>query len=402
MVDYGTIIEDAARSDTVNSGGLPIDMESRTKELEPNSYMMVALTRKFGKRVPARQMKHEYRERRPIPNYTTITLVGTAAATTLSVADPTYIKDDQVLHVINASNGRVRGQVLVQDTSIDETVTCVAFSGTSGSGAIGFVVAAGDYVVIEPEAHAEGEAVPEAYSNISVDAYDYIMQIDRAVKKTDIEGDIEHYDAREKSLAMDRKVAWIEVMRGINTLYYLGESTREIVSASGPRRHCLSGVFEKFTENNINLIAGGQGFTEETLSGILAATKFFSASSKMKIGLFGTNGWASISAWPKDKLRDAPKAEAAWGIRLNKIITGFGDILVAYDNVLDASKGLAGRGVILDQNHMRQLMLNQKKMRLYVDITNARDIHNTEDAISGTTAIQCPLVELYAQISGIQ
>jgi len=401
MPDFGTVIDDAARADNINQSGLVLDMESKTKELEPNSSMMVSLTRKFGAKIQATRMKHEYRERRPIPNYTTVVAAGGTGATTISVKDPTYVKDDKVLTVISAENGSILGQVLVQDTSIETAVAVVAFSGTAGSGTVGFAVSVGDYVIISTEAHAEGEAVPTAYQNISVNVYDYVMQMDRAVKQTDIEGEVMHYDERERSLAMDRKVAWIEMMRDINILFYVGISTREVTSASGPARYCLSGVFEKFTENNVDLSGADAGFTEETLSAILSATKYFSASSKMKVGLFGTNAWSAISAWPKDKLRDAPGAEKAWGIRVNKIITGYGDLLVAHDNVLSAERGLADRAVILDQTYLRQVHLRNKKMRMVINISNARDIHNTEDAITGTCAIQTPLNELYAQISGI-
>jgi len=63
-IDYGTIIDAAARSDSVNSSGLPIDMEKQTALLDPNSYVFEAITRQVGKKKETNQMKHEYRERR--------------------------------------------------------------------------------------------------------------------------------------------------------------------------------------------------------------------------------------------------------------------------------------------------------------------------------------------------
>ena len=395
MADYGTILTDAARSDTVNASGLPLDMESRTKELEPDSYMMVALTRMFGEKVVAKQFKHSYRERRPIPNYSEASAATAAAASAISVKDYTRCQNDHLLYIPKSGE-----MYLIQDSSIDETVTVVRWP--AGTGTVITAIAAGDPIIIGAEAHAEGEAVPTAYSNISVDVDDYCMQLDRSIKKTDVEAAIEHYDDREKSLALDRKIAWIETMRDINILFYVGQAGRDITSASGRRRHCLGGVFEKFTENDIDLSEGGGGLTEETLASILAEITFFSSSGKKKIGLFGTNGWKNISAWPKNALRTSPEA-TAWGVKaMNTIYTGFGNMDVAYDNVLEAKKGLADRAVILDQNHMRQMYVQGLPLKLYPGIQANDDIHNIQDCISGTVGIMTPLKELYAQISGIK
>ncbi|TSA57492.1 hypothetical protein D4R42_01425 [bacterium] len=393
-VDQGTIIDGAARSDNVNASGLVIDMESRIKELEPDSYMMVALTKAFGAKVAADQLKHEYMERRPIPNYSVCSAAVSAGDAAISVKDYDRCKTDHLIYVPKNDE-----MYLIQDAAIDESVAVVAWP--AGSGTIVTAIAVGDpLVIMQVDAHADGEAVPTAFTNQSTNKFDYIMQLDRAVKKTDIEAKSKHYDTREDTLAFDRGVAWIEAMRDINVLMYVGKAGREIVTASGRRRHCLGGVFEKFTENDIDLSESGGGFTEETLSSILAETTFFSASSKTKVGLFGTKAWRAISAWPKAALRISPNAKE-WGVRVSRIITGFGDVDVGYDNVLNADKGLDDRGVILDQNKMRQLYLAGLPVRLYTGIQGSRDIHNTEDAISGTVGIMTPLAELYAQISGV-
>jgi len=393
MPDFGTIIDGAARSDNVNLNGLPIDMESRTELLEPSAYIFEALTRKFGKKVKTSQTKHEYRERRPIPNYCTVTAASAAGASSITVSNYDRIKNDFLLY-----NPRTAEMMLVQDASIDASVTIVRAA--TGTGTLQYATEVGDQIDILGEAHAEGEAVPDAYTNISVDVYDYVMQRDRLVQQTDIEEAIAHYDPRE-ARALDRKTAWIEYKRDQSLLYYVGQRSRETTSASGPRRHVCSGVIEKFTENSVDLSGAGSGMTVQTLSAIMGATKFFGAGSNFKVGLFGTKGWDAISAWPENYLRVSPNVKE-WGVgEISRILTGYGPIDVAFDSVLTAERGLADRGVVLDPKWIRQLYLRTLPVRMLLNINNAVDIHNIKDAITGTFAIQAKLNELHAQIEGV-
>jgi len=398
-VQNGAVIDGAARSDNVNSAGLIIDMEKIIHELEPDEYKMVALMKQFGEDRACAQMKHQWQEDRPIPNYSTISQTSAAAATTIYVNDYTRVQDDNVLFVIDKDSGDIKERLLVQDSSIDESITVVAI--TDGSSGCTNALAVGDIVVIGPESHAEGEDVPTAFTNKTTDLYTYNMQIDRAVKITDQEEAIAHYDDRQKSLAWSRKKAWIETMRDVNMLFYLATKERETTTAGGRRRYMCDGVLALFTENNIDLSETEGGFTAATLGGILAATKKYAGSGEKKILLGGANAWEAISAWPENALRVSPR-EKEWGIRLNRIITGFGDIDVGHDNTLDANVGLADRAVILDPVLMRRLYLqNLGWFKMHQNIQSARDIHNKEDAISGTCGIMAPLAELYAQISGI-
>jgi hypothetical protein len=81
--------------------------------------------------------------------------------------------------------------------------------------------------------------------------------------------------------------------------------------------------------------------------------------------------------------------------------TQYGEVGVTYDNVLQARYGLEDRGFILDSAHMRLMHLEGLPMRAYYNITNTRDIHNMEHAISGTQGMQLGLNEAFAQIKGI-
>ncbi|MHC4616260.1 MAG: SU10 major capsid protein [Planctomycetota bacterium] len=397
MPDYGTVINNALRTDTVNSDGLPIDMEELTKVLKPRNYVTRTMTKQFGQTIVADQMEHKYRERRPIPNWTTITAVSNVGASTITVADPSYIKNDVVLWIVR--DGVKQMQLLVQDTSIDSTVAVVRFTGTTGSGTLTVATAVGDIVVIGTEAHAEGEAVPTAYSNISVTQRDYLMQIDRAVKKTDIEGNVKHYDSAEKKLARDLSIAWIEEQSKLNLALYFGEETLESTSAS-VRRYQFQGLFDRVTEVVQDFSGGGAGFTQQSLQEVLRRTLDNAAAGGRKVLVAGVNVNNNIASWPEGSIRVSPN-DRKWGVKIRRIQTQYGGIDVVYDNVMNARYGIADHAFILDSAFMRQMHLQGLKMKTYMNITGRRDIHNMEHAISGTWGVQTASLESFAHIYGV-
>lgn len=393
-IDYGTIIDAASRSDAVNQSGLPIDMEPQTALLDPNSYVFEALTRQIGKKIETNQMKHEYRERRLIPAFATVTTAVAVGDSAITLAnDYTRVKNDYLLYAPKTGE-----MFLVQDASIDATVSVVRAS--SGTGTIQNALAVGDIVMILGESHAEGEEVPAAVSVTSINKYNYLMQKDRRVQVTDINEAIEHYDSSEQ-LALDRKQAFIEYKRDMNLLFYVGIGSREVTSASGPRRHCCSGLIERLTENGKDLSGAGAGLTIETCGMLLRDTKYRGASSEGKIMLVGTNGAQAISAWGLNALRVSPM-EKVWGLRISTIRTAFGDLEVVFDPTLSAEYGLQDRAFIIDKAHVRQLYLRTKDVRLYTAIPNLSGLHTTVDAISGTFGLQVKFEELHAAITGIK
>ena len=396
-VPRGTVVNGSLATDTVNSSGIPIDMEARTLQLFPQNYTTLTLVKMFGKTVEAKDMVHKYREDRPIPHWTSITVADAAAQTTIEVENPSYIQNDQVLWIVRA--GVVIMQLLVQDTSIDATVTIVNFTGTTGSGGLPAATVVGDIVLIGPEVHAEGEAVPTAFTNITTDREDHLMQSDRTVKKTDIEAHIGHYDSFEKKLASALKKAWVEENAKMNLVTYIATKTKESTSGDG-NRYLFEGLFNRLTENTENYGGVGSGFTVQALQETLRSTIDNSVSGGKKVLVAGVNVNNHISGWPDGSIRVDPNMQK-WGIQIRTIQTQYGAIDVVYDNVLNETHGLSDRAVILDSAHMRKMHLPGLPMRAYYNITTQRDIHNMEHAISGTLGTQVSSVESHAQIKGV-
>lgn len=392
MKDYGDIISGAARSDNILQGGIPLDMEPNTMLLDPNAYPFEAISRQVNEKEETDQMKHEFREKRLVPLFTETTAAAAAAATSITVDDYERIRTDYILFI--PSTGEM---LLVQDAAIDATVDVV--QAAAGAGGIISAIASGAKVNILGEAHAEGETTPTATSNEGISKYNYVMQKDISINVTDIEEAIRHY-GNEKKRDTDRRDAWIQYKKMQNLLYYVATGSREVTSASGPRRHICSGLLELITENVEDAASSNDGLTLDVIAEMIGVCKRPGASSDKKLTIVGVNGQMSISSWPREKLQ-VSVLEKKWGIRVNTLITGFGDTNILYDSMLNEEYGLEGQLFVLDLKFIKQLFLRTMPVKLFTDIPTG-NIHEKLDAISGTFGLQLKGNELHGRIYGIK
>ena len=394
-IDYGSLIDGAARSDSINQNGLVIDMEPYIKFLDEDSYWFEALTRKIGGgTVTTDRWKHEFMTQRLLPSYASVSAASAANATTVYIAEYDRVKDDFLLF-----NTRTKDLAKVTGVPTSTSVTITdATTGTTPTASKAWVV--GDILVIMGEAHAEGEEVPAAYSNEPTNDYDYVMSKDRRISAT-IEEEAEKSFDPMKKRARDRKLAWIMYKREQNLLFYLGKRTREVVSASGARRHICGGLVEKLTENFTDCSKAQGAITLEFLSSVLGDTKYHSAASEQKVFIAGNKAWNNISSWPREALRVSPK-DTEWGIAINRILTGHGSMDVGYDPMLNAKNGLDDRFFIIDTAHVRQLTMQGLPIRMITDIPNLSTVHTKVDAIVGTFGLQVAYPELHASGAGVQ
>ena len=124
------------------------------------------------------------------------------------------------------------------------------------------------------------------------------------------------------------------------------------------------------------------------------------AVSGKKVFVAGVNTNNHISSWPDGSIRVSPN-DKKWGIQIRTVETQYGPVDIVYDNVLTGRVGMADRFAVLDSQYLRLMYLQGLKLRAFYNITNARDIHNMEHAISGTAGMQLSAVEAFAQGKGI-
>ena len=387
-----TPIEGSSLSSAVLERGRILDMEPMAKWLDENSYWFEALTRKIGAIVDKKRMLFSYRTRGLWPQTMRVTAVSNAGSGTITVDHPEYTHADVLLY--NTTNGEL---YISQDATPGAGTLTV--SNVDGTATIKSATAIGDIIQIYGDSHAEGEAIPAAFSQQEEPFDDYIMQSDKTVQTSDIQQNEEEYDSLKQRFR-DQKAAMIEYHRNMNMLFYTGQSTREIVTATGLRRHCLGGIISKITKSR-DLTAVPTGLTVQVISDCLGETVYHSASSSAKASVWGSYAWAAISAMPVNYLQVSPN-EKIWGIRVSVIRTGHGDLDVGYDPQLNASNGMADRGFILDTKWIRQVRLQNMPVVLKTNIGSPADIHNTTDVITGTFSLQAEYGnDLHYAITGI-
>jgi len=253
--------------------------------------------------------------------------------------------------------------------------------------------------MILPESHAEGEEIKEAYRTESTEDFDYIMQVDRrSADLTDISMAESEWNP-VKQRALDNKMATIEYMRGMNLLFYLSQTTREVLSASGPRRHALGGLRQKIVSNKMSLAGVGPGLTTQAIGEILRKTMYQGAAGN-KFAMAGQYALAAMSGWPVGSTMTSPR-EKEWGYNIRTIITPHGNLDVTYDPTLTAENGLADILAIVDEAQVRQVYLQGMGLKLIKRVSSLSHTHRIVDAVTGTFGLQTNLEELHAWIEDI-
>ena len=389
MPQVGTLVSGNVRTDQVLAAKVPVNMDRHIHLQETSKYLFEYIVRSIRKSKAETNMRCDFLEQRPHPLTVVGTAIEAAGQTVIAVDNGTYVKADQLLY-----NTRTNEMYLVASIS-SNNVTIVNHA--AGTGGVTFATAVGDIMLILPEAHAEGEAIPAAYSQQPVEVQTYLMQSDSVRGNTDIQRRTAEYGM--KQLLVDRKLKWIEYKRGKDLLMYLGKNVRETTSGDG-RRHTSRGMREYITTNKEDFSTVGGGLSLQTVAELIRRTTAYSASSDVKVGVCGQNAWAQISAMPNTAIRTTV-SEEQWGKRLKTLITGHGNLAVGYDPILKQENGLQDIFVIFDPAHICHAHLQGEPERLILNVEDNTDIHNQVDVITGTFGLLLMLEELHAWGYGI-
>lgn len=388
------LVNGNVRTDQVLTAKVPVFMREQIDILDSERAFFEHLSRQFNKMKGIENMKYNFLEMRSEPFLMVCDEVTAAADTEVHVDHPEYAHTDQLIY-----NTRTKEFYLMNEAIGGVATTgTITVLGLSGSGGIIAATAINDILHIGPEAHAEGEAIPAAYSHQPSERFTYLFQHDKRRANTDIQRLTKEYGPDQ--LILDRKQFWVDEMRALAMLLYTGQQSREVASASGPRRHAMSGIMEQITTNVIDFGSVPGAMTLASIGEILRLTMSHSASSTTKVGVCGQNAWAGISALPAAAIRTTV-TETAWGKRLNTLITPFGTLSIGYDIMLSAEYGMDDKFFVLDPSYVERLYLLGAETHLLLNIQNSTDIHNQIDVITGTDGIRLGLEELHAQAENI-
>jgi len=393
-----TLVEGFFRAELGNQSDRPLDMEPRLVELDGdrNPNLEMVLRRLGAGRVAKKRMKFEWRSLEKLPTTAKVTVVDAAGQTHIEVDDFANIHRDQLLF-----NNRTKELYLCnEDAAVAPNATVDMVSYTNAAGVLLYATAVGDVINILHESHAEGEEFPEAFRMQSEDKYDYIMEIARrSADISNIAVAEEEYDPRGQR-AIDNKNAMIDMMEAINRLFYVSQTTREVISASGPRRHALGGLRQKIVTNRQSLAGVTNGLTPQTVGEILRETNKHTSSGSNKIGMAGQYAIQAASAWPVGSVRVSPR-EKAWGFDVKRIITPHGNLDLVYDQALTEDYGMADAMPIIDPKNVRPVYLQTQGMRVIKKIGSLSTTFKIVDGITTTVGLQTKNEENFAWIEDI-
>jgi hypothetical protein len=385
----------AVRVDTIQGFKIPVDMDENIRFQETSGHRFELMTR-LARPVDIRgNMKTEWMEHEIYPN--TFLTTGASAGTTVPVDRPEIAHRDQLIQ------NMVTGEIYLMNEDVGGTGTAgsITVVNHSGSGNIDTATVAGQLCIIHPEVHAEGEDVPPAFTSKPVQKSTYIQQSDETLKVTDLAQNHDEYGMRQYKIDMKQK--WLTRKRGINLSLLISKPMREIVSASGPRRHTSQGLRDAITTNMIDLSGpGGSGQIDLPLLGeLLRYTTINTSTSPTKVAYAGQNAIASLSAIPVSQILTSV-TETKWGKKLTSVVTPYGDLAFDHDRALTDQNGLADVFIITDPKTLNRLEFRGCPQRMIMNINGTTDFHNLVNLFTGTWGLKVTQEYLNAWVYGIQ
>ena len=377
-----TILNEKLRDDSILEAKKPVEMDNYISWEDQDAYRFEAIMRKLGNEQSCSQTKVEFMEIGAYPNRLVCSAIEPSGETSIAVDHPEYAhKDNLILNVRT-------GEIYIMNEDVGGTTNSGYIKVTKHAGGAGILAATAvnDVLLVLPEAHAEGEDVPDGYSMKPEVLFTYIMQSDISCGKyTDIADATGEYGM--KQVAINRKQKWIEWKQKKALAFYFGAEQRETTTAGGPRRHTMRGLRNWFTTNRIDYGAVTGGVSLSSIGELMRKITTVGASGKSKLCMAGQNAMVTASALPATAIRTDIDTNS-WGCAIKQLVTPFGSLGLIYEPVFSSENGLADIMCVIDTKHVKMLTLNGLKDKMYLDVSHPRDIHNMEDVISGTYGLR--------------
>jgi hypothetical protein len=190
------------------------------------------------------------------------------------------------------------------------------------------------------------------------------------------------------------------MMEGIARLLWVSQSTREVTTASGARRHAMGGLIQKIVKNKAAL-ANNAALTPALVGELLRKTKIHTSSSMGKLAVAGQNAIAAVSAWPVNSIQVSPR-EKEWGFDVKRIITPYGNLDLVHDKFLTAEYAMADYMAILDTSNIRSVYLQTLGMRVLQKLSSLSTAFRVVDGVTTTFGMELHNEQNFALLTNIQ
>lgn len=379
----------------INQDDLEISMEKFARFLRPDKAVLDMLSRQMGKGIAnVGRMNTFWRERASMSLSDTVGADAALGATSVKVANPANFHVDEMIFQTGSDD------MCIVDEAEGGTAAAgyVKVRGKSGTGGITSAITSGEVLNIGPHVQYEGGVVPAAFSNKSVTKNTFLFQTDATINITDIANLEEQLGEEEIKKQRDDK--YIENLERLNMALYGANGGRDVLSAGGARRSTPTGLNEYLATQTTDM--DGAPITLATIGEILRLTTIWGGNNaEGKVLLVGQNVNNAITAMPSSAVRAVAGSGIKWGVKVKTLVTGYGDLDVAFDPALSQEHGRAGDMYILDKDCIQQVQLKGAPLKVVKNTQAKRDVHHIEDVYTGTRGLKMNRVELSRRVKNV-
>ena len=356
----------------VDTGGrLVVDMRNQIAQLEPDESPFITFLRASKKNTRvAYNPKFEWMEDSLTPNGSALAAAITATdATTITVTtgDEVLFKAGDIIMV-----GAEAMLVSAINTTNHQLTVSRGFGGTTAATASS---AAPVYII--SNAYAENSTSPAALTTKPEEKYNYTQIFRTSVQLSNTADKTKMYGGADRGY--QRSKALLEHKREIAKAFYAGYRT---IDGTYTKR-TTGGLFSFLTQTQA-FAAAGTALTYANFDEYVAQ-KVFRYGSKQKLLIAGPKLSTVINMWALNKVVTDVATDAAFGMRVKKLYTSYGDLMVVYDPLL-ADLGHPDYGIVIDTNNINYVHLDGRDTKLYTNIQE-----NDRDGIKDEYLTECGL-----------
>lgn len=354
-----------------NGGRLVVDMREEIAQLEPNDSPFITFLRASKKNTRVvENPKFEWLEDQLLANGSEAAANVAASATSVSVVDGSVFRAGDVIRIGTE-------QALVTAVS-GNTLTITPNFGTEARSA---AFASGGMIYIIGKAYPENSTSPNAISTQVAEKFNYTqifrtpIELSRTADKTKM------YGGNDRGY--QRSMALLDHKRDIAKAFYMG--TRYFANDHVTRT--TGGLFSFLSQAQAFSPGSGSGDVNLTYFNFdqYVAQKVFRYGSREKMLFAGPRLSTAINKWAMDKVVTDMSTEKAFGMRVKKLNTSYGDLIVVYDPLF-ADLGCPDYGVIVDTSNVRYVHVKDSDTKLYTNIQE-----NDRDGIKDEYLTECGL-----------
>ena len=362
------------------------DVSPSLFQLDPMEGPLLQMLGQVKKR-EATDPKIEWFEDELNPRHVALSASLTAAATTMSVDNPTYLRAGDLL---KAPSGEV---IRVGTTPTANPVTIVRAVGETS----GVAASSGDSLFIFSNAHAEGAGKRALLSTQRVPVFNYCQIIRTGFGWTETAKATKQFAGQDPAEEKAKKL--LEQKRDIEQSLWFGERAED-TSGTHPRR-MSRGIFQFITTNSKNVA----NLTEEEFEDYMRVCFRYNSSAGAQKVFFGSPLLMTVmNRWARGRLQTV-NGEQSYGVTMTELQSAGRKVrlvehpLFTNDNLNDLT-GKAGYGATLDMADLELRYMRGKIVGLRENIQTPGDDLEEHEYVS-EVGLEMHLEKRHGELTGV-